>query len=155
MDAFEKFKNLISNINIEPSHVICILIVALVFVIEIILIKKGILNFNPNKRKMQKAIQLNHIIKARRVSFYDDDTTGYDVHSWYHAKYEYILNGKNKIYKYLSKKHPPLEITWYYTNNPKKIFHYEDKTSPLFILIYIIPFVITAIIMNLLGITIN
>ncbi len=80
MDAFEKFKNLISNINIEPSHVICILIVAIVFVIEIILIKKGILNFNPNKRKMQKAIQLNHIIKASRVSFYDDDTTGYDVH---------------------------------------------------------------------------
>ena len=155
MDAFEKFKDLISNIHIELSYVICILIVVIVFTIEIILIKKGILTFDPNKKKMQKAIRLNHIIKAYRVSSYDDDTIGYDVHSWYHAKYKYIVNGESRIYKYLSKKNPPLEITLYYVNNSNKLFHYEEKTSLLFILIYIIPFIIAVIIMQLFGITIK
>lgn len=155
MNAFEEFGNLISSINIEPSYVILVFIIMLVFIIEIILIKKGMLNFKVNEKRMQKAIKLNHIVKAKRISYYDDATSGTEVDSWYHAKYEYQIDGKKGIYKYLSRKHPSSEITLYYINNSKKLFHYEEKTSILFLLIYIIPFIIAIIIMNLLGIEIK
>lgn len=155
MDAFEDFRNLISSINIEFSYVICILIIISVFIIEIILIKKGILNFKNNKKRMEKAIKLNHIVKAHRTSYFDDDTSGHDVHSWYHAKYNYIVNGKTKTYKYLSKNFPSYEITLYYVDNPNRLFHYEDKTSALAILIYIIPFIVAAILMEFFGISIK
>jgi len=155
MNAFEEFGNLISSINIEPSYIILVFIIMLVFIIEIILMKNGILNFKTNEKRMKKAIELNHIVKAKRISYYDDSTNGNEVDSWYHAKYEYEIDGKKRIYKYLSRKHPSIEITLYYINNPRRLFHYEEKTSILFLLIYIIPFIIAFIIMNLLGIKIK
>lgn len=155
MNTFEEFKNLISNIDIEPSYVILVFIIILVFIFEIILIKKGILNFKVNEKRIKKAIKLNHIVKAKRISYYDDDTSGTEVDSWYHAKYEYEMHGKKRIYKYLSRKHPSYEITLYYITNPRRVFHYEEKTSILFLLVYIIPFIVAIIIMNLLGIKIK
>lgn len=151
MDSFKQFQELISNINIEPAILIGVIVIIFTFILEIILISKGYLNFNNNKR-VEKAIKLGHQIKAKRISHYDDDLTGTKVDSWYHAKYEYTINEKTKKYRYLSRKHPPLILTLYYLKNPNKVFHNEDKKSSILdLLIYIIPFALGVLVMKLLG----
>lgn len=152
MDKLKEFQNLISSISINSSYVICVLCVIIVSILEVVVIKVFKINFNPNKRKMEKAKEFNHIIKAKRISYYDDDITGTQVDSWYHAKYEYDVNGKKQVYKYLSRKNPPLQLDLYYVNNPRRPFHYEEKTSGLIILAYLLPFILTAIILKLLAI---
>lgn len=152
MDSFKQFQELMSSIKIDPAILIGVLVIISTFVLEIILISKGYFNFNNNKKRMEKAIKLNHQIKAKRITHYDDDYTGTQVDSWYHAKYEYTINGKTKTYRYLSRKHPPTILTLYYLKNINKVFHYEEKKSSILdLLIYIIPFVLGIIVMKLLG----
>lgn len=151
MDSFKQFQELISNINIDPIIMIGVIVIIATFILEFILISKGYLNFSNNKKRMEKALKLNHQIKAQRISYYDDDTTGTQVDSWYHAKYEYTINNKKKQYRYLSRKHPPLVLTLYYISNPNKVFHYEEKKSSILdLLIYIIPFALGILVINLL-----
>ncbi|MBQ2946331.1 MAG: hypothetical protein IJY25_03780 [Bacilli bacterium] len=151
MDSFKQFQELISNINIDPVIAIGVIVIIATFIIEFVLVSKGYLNFGNSKKKLDKAVKLNHQIKAKRISYYDDDVTGTQVDSWYHAKYEYTLNNKKKIYRYLSRKQPPLILNLYYVNNPRKVFHYEDKKSSILdLLIYIIPFALGILIINLL-----
>lgn len=151
MESFKQFQELISSINIDPIIVIGVIVIIATFIIELVLVRKGYLNFGNNKKKLDKALKLNHQIKAKRISYYDDDVTGTQVDSWYHAKYEYTLNDKKKIYRYLSRKQPPLILNLYYINNPRKVFHYEDKKSSILdLLIYIIPFALGILVINLL-----
>lgn len=153
MDEFKEFQDLISNINIESKYIILVFIVIFVFIIEFILLKKGVIDFTVNKRKMRKAINLNHTIKAYRISYFDDGIPRYTrTNSWYHAKYEYKINGEKRIYRYLSKQFPSSEITLYYINNPRRLFNYDGRISRFAVLIYIIPFAVAIVLMNLLGI---
>lgn len=151
MDSFKQFEELIKSINIDPIIMIGVIIIIVTFVIECILLSKGYLNLSSNKKRMEKAVKLNHQIKAQRISYYDDYKDVSEMNnSWYHAKYEYTINNKKRKYRYLSKKHPPLILTLYYINNPKRVFHYEEKTSIFAILFYIIPFALGILVINLL-----
>ena len=154
MDSFERFKNLISQIDIDPKIAIMVISVILIFVFEIILLKKGIINDRKNNgKKVEKAKKLNHIVKAKRVEIWDDwHQTRSIPDSHWHAKYIYTVNSKEYVYRYLGKSHPPYELTLYYINNPKRIFSYEEKQSPIFNLIfYILPILVGYIVINLLG----
>lgn len=103
MDSFKQFEELISSINIDPIIMIGVIIIIVTFVIECILLSKGYLNLSSNKKRMEKAIKLNHQIKARRISYYDDYKDVSEMNnSWYHAKYEYNINNKKRKYSYLS-----------------------------------------------------
>lgn len=137
--------------NIDYRILIGVIVLISTYAIELFLMNKGILSFKNNKRKMEKAVKLNHIIKAKRVSYYDDDPYKRHKDSYFHAKYEYEFNGKKMKYWYLGKIVPPYVITLYYINNPKKAFHYEEKDSPLIILTLIIPIIIAYCVMKILG----
>ena len=153
MDSFEQFKNLISQINIEPKIAIMVISVILTFVFEIILLKKGIINSGKNNsKKVEKAKKLNHIVKAKRVNIWDDGYPNNSVNYYWHAKYVYNINSKEYVYRYLGKSHPPYELTLYYINNPKRTFCYEEKQSSIFNLIfYVLPIIVGYIVINLLG----
>lgn len=151
------FKELIQQfyefiINTDFRVFICGLVLIGTYAIVLLLWYKGILTFEKNKRKMEKAIKLNHVIKAKRVSCYDDDPYRRNVNSYFHAKYEYAIDGKKFRYWYLGKIVPPYILTLYYINNPKRAFHCEKGNSPLIILIFIIPIVAMICVMKLLGI---
>ena len=152
MDNFEQFRQLISGINFDATIVIGVIVIIATFIIECVLLNKSYINIKSSKKKIEQATKLNHIIKAKRISYYDDYQTADDMtNSYYHAKYEYTINSKKKKYRYLSKKHPPLILNLYYLHNPNRVFHYEEKTSVFAILFYIIPFALGIIVMKLLG----
>lgn len=151
MDSFKQFQELISNINIDPVIAIGVIVVIATFVMECILLNKGYINLNNSKKKIERATKLNHIIKAKRISYWDDYKTADEMtNSYYHAKYEYTINNKTKKYRYLSRKHPPVILNLYYVTNPNKVFHYEEKTSVFSILFYVIPFALGILVINLL-----
>lgn len=151
MDSFKQFQELISNINFDPAIAIGVIVIIVTFVIECILLNKGLINTKSSKKKLERATKLNHIIKAKRISYWDDYKTADEMtNSYYHAKYEYTINNKKRKYRYLSRKHPPLILNLYYINNPSRVFHYEEKTSVFSILFYIIPFALGIIVINLL-----
>lgn len=154
MDSFERFKQLMSSINFDPAVVVGVVAFILTFIIEGILIHKGYFKSNGRKKRMEKAIKLNHVIHARRISKWDDYISGqktpYDT--WCYAKYEYELNGKKKQYRYMSRLLPPFQLDLYYLNNPNKVFHYEEKKSSILdVFIFIIPFAVAGLVMYLLG----
>lgn len=152
MDSFEQFEQLMSSINFDPTIVIGVIVIIATFIIECVLLNKGYINTKSSKKKIEQATKQNHIIKAKRISYYDDYQTADDmINSYYHAKYEYTINNKKKKYRYLSKKHPPLILNLYYLHNPNRVFHYEEKTSVFAILFYIVPFALGIIVMKLLG----
>ncbi|MED9978758.1 MAG: hypothetical protein UFP41_00935 [Bacilli bacterium] len=152
MDNFKQFQELFSSINFDPVITVGIIVIIAIFIIECVLLNNGYINTRSSKKRVEKAQKLNHIIKAKRISYWDDYKTSDDrLNSYYHAKYEYTINNKNKKYRYLSKKHPPLILNLYYLHNPNRVFHYEEKTSVFAILFYIIPIALGIIVMKLLG----
>lgn len=70
---------------------------------------------------------MGHVIKAKRVKAWDEDTTGYSVDSWFHGTYGYQVDGKSYEYRYMSKVYPPYELTLYYINDSGKAFVNEVK----------------------------
>ena len=54
---------------------------------------------------------MGHVIKAKRVKAWDEDTTGYSVDSWFHGTYGYQVDGKSYEYRYMSKVYPPVSYT--------------------------------------------
>ena len=79
--------------------------------------------------RVEKAIRLGHIVKAKKIKAWKDDVTGYDVHGWFHGIYSYEVDKKSYKYRYMSKVSPPFELTLYYINNPRNTFRNEDKTK--------------------------
>lgn len=53
----------------------------IVFIFEIMVTR----NLRLRNRRVEKATQLGHVVKAKRNKVWDDDTTGYNVDSWFHA----------------------------------------------------------------------
>ena len=97
----------------------------IVFIIEIRFTKK----LKLRNRRVEKAIRLGHIVKAKKVKAWKDDVTGYDVHGWFHGTYSYEVDKKSYKYRYMSKVSPPFELTLYYINNPRNTFRNENKTK--------------------------
>lgn len=154
MEAFEEFKNLFSGVTIEPSHILVVGIMVAVFVFEMILVYKGVLRFEAGVKRRDKAIASGHVLKARRISYYDDERPSDERPGWYHAKYEYAIDGNKRIYRYLSRRFPPFELTLYYLGNPRRPFHYEKKTSCFAILLYVIPVAVGVLVVKVFGLSI-
>ena len=75
MDSFKQFQELISSINFDSAITIGIIVIVITFVIECILLSKGYINTKSSKKKLERARKLNHIIKAKRISYWDDYQT--------------------------------------------------------------------------------
>ena len=119
MDLMDRFME-----EVFDWRVFCGIVAAIiVFIIEIRLTR----NHKPANRRAEKARKMGHVIKAKRVKAWDEDTTGYSVDSWFHGTYGYQVDGKSYEYRYMSKVYPPYEMTLYYINDPGKAFVNEVK----------------------------
>jgi hypothetical protein len=160
MESFEDFKELLvgfAGLFSEPSHVIYLVLVAIGYIIEIILLKKGVLCFDAKQKRRDQAFRLNQFVQAKRIS-YNLEEEIIEVNDerksdfYYEAEYEYVMNGERRIYKYCSRVFPEAEITLYYLDDPRDVFHYQSRTPVWFVLIYFIPVIAAVLIMSLLGI---
>lgn len=130
----------------------------IIFIIEIILMKKKII-FSGFERKIEDARKNGRVISAKRISCrYNDRNpkTATTDRIWI-AMYKYELNGKKKKYQVVSASvEPPYTIHLYYNKNASKVFsNYGKKSNPLIILIYIIPILVSFIILRLMGFNTN
>ena len=88
-----------------------------------------------------------------RVKTWDDDTTGYSVDSWFHARYVYEVDGRKYTCRYMRKVTPPVMLTLYYLNNPKKAFTGEEKESRFLpVVCLVLPILLGALVLQLLGV---
>lgn len=147
----EKLPELINNLmEILDVRVLGGLVVAIiVFVLEIRLFK----SYKRKNRRRERAVQLGHVVQAKRVRAWDDDTTGYSVDSWFHARYVYEVDGREYTYRYMRKATPPVTLTLYYLSNPKRTFTGEEK-EPWFlpIVCLALPILLGALVLRLLGV---
>ena len=125
-----------------------------VFVIEIILVKKKII-FGGFEKKIKEAQEDGRILNATRISCrYENRNPGTKtINRIYIAYYQYELNGKTGKYQVVSTSlEPPYTIPLYYEKNSSKVFsNYGKKSNPLIVLIYIIPILVAYFIMKFLG----
>ena len=144
IDLIEAFEASVFNLNVTCGIIAGIV----VLIFEIIFIRKR----NKRDRRKETALRNGCVIKARRISMWDDGTTETSNNSYYHAKYQYDYAGKLYTYKYMGKKFPPNEISLYYKNNPHHVWsELERKNNPFIILLYLIPVAVTIIVINALG----
>ena len=149
MDEFWDLLNRFMT-DVFDLKIFCGIIAAIiVFIIEIWFDR----NHRLRNRRVEKAISLGHIVKAKRVKAWDDDNTGYDVNSWFHGTYSYEIDGKSYKYRYMSKVFPPHELTLYYINNPRKTFRNENKTKEhsLALLMLFLPITAGILVIYFLG----
>ena len=136
MDEFLRLMNEFGT-SVFDVKIFCGIIAAiLVFIMEI----RFMQSHKKKNRRKEKAIQMGHVVRAKRTQAWDDDTSGYSVDSWYHAAYVYKVDGRTYKYRYLSKVFPPVTLSLYYINNPRRVFTGEEKKSTILsVLFYILP----------------
>ena len=120
-DLFNEFMTEVFDLKVFCGIVTAII----VCVFEIRLTR----NLRLKNWRVEKAIRLGHIVKAKRLKTWDDDNTGCDVNSWFHGTYGYEVDGKSYKYRYMGKVSPPYELTLYYIRNPRKTFRNETKSK--------------------------
>lgn len=125
-----------------------------VFIIEIILVKKKII-FGGFEKKIKGAQKEGRVLNGRRISCRYENRAPNDktINRIYISYYEYELNGKKGKYQVVSTSiEPPYTIPLYYEKNSNKVFsNYGKKSNPLIVLIYIIPILVAYVIIKLLG----
>ena len=125
----------------------------LVFILEIILVQKGILF--PDDNRKEKAIQAGHIIKAKKIKmrYKDTDESGKTATRKYYATYEYTVDGAQKTYRVVSGgSEPGFFLSLYYEKTPNKVFSdYDIKPSPFQFVLYLIPLAVAFLVMHLMG----
>ena len=131
----------------DPAVWIGVFTAIVVFAIEIVLYKKGII-FSRGEKKIEKAKESGHMLSATQVKCrYHEKSSGARN---YVATYEYELNGLHTKTVVTSNSMPPLKITLYYDNG--KVFSEADVcSSPLQLLMYIIPLIAAITVMMALG----
>lgn len=130
----------------------------IVFIIEIILLKKKLI-FSGFEKKVKEAQKDGRVINATRVScrYKNREPESKTINRIYIAYYKYELNGKVGKYQVVSTSiEPPYTIPLYYEKNTNKVFsNYGKKSNPLIFLIYIIPILVAYFIMKTMGFEIN
>lgn len=113
----------------DPRLILAVIVGILVAVIYGIFTHRKIIR---RKKQKQQAIELGHIIKAKRVKIYkqSDTTESGAIETHYSGVYEYTVNGKTKRYRVHSDSGLPLiELNLYYADTPAKVFsdyeHYQ------------------------------
>ena len=141
-------------LSYNPSLWIGLIGAVVVFIAEIILMKKKII-FNGFEKKIEEARRDGRVLNATRISCrYENRNLGTKtINRIYIAYYQYELNGKTGKYQVVSTSlEPPRTIPIYYDKNFNKVFsNYGKKSNPLIVLIYIIPILVAYFIMKLLG----
>ena len=131
IELIEEFGTSVFNFNAFVG----IIVMIVVFVIEI----KWMRSHTPGNKQVEKAINLGHVVEAKRVKFWDDGITSAEQPtSSYHATYTYDISGKLYQYKYLERAYPPMVIKLYYINNPRKVFRGERKQSAISKILFLI-----------------
>ena len=108
------------------------------------------------ERKRDIARERGHVIKAYIVSQHSSGDVGeYDRH----AKYEYTLDGKKKVYRayFNYPNRPPRVLYLYYVNSPRRLFsmdeyHWDVPLALLMLPIVFLPWILAALTMLALGI---
>ena len=131
VEMLEEFGTSVFNFNAFVGIVVMIV----VFAIEI----KWTRSHTPNNKQVEKAINLGHVVEAKRVKFWDDGITSAEQPtSWYHAAYTYDISGKQYQYKYLEQVYPPMVIKLYYINNPRKVFRGEKEQGAISKILFLV-----------------
>lgn len=118
--------------------------------------------FKPNHKnpKIEEAIRRGHVVKGYSTGKWDghnnrlrdkkDDT--------YRCDYIYKVDGKEMMYRYVGHTLPPSPISLYYLDDPRKAFPGmemstwgRDIASIRYALVFILPFIFGALVMNALG----
>lgn len=131
----------------DPAVWIGVFTAIVVFVIEIVLYKKGII-FSGGEKKIAEAKAKGNVLSATRIKcrYYDKSSGARN----YVATYEYELNGLHTKKVVTSNSMPPLKITLYCDNG--KVFLESDiDSSPVKLLMYIIPVIAAIMVMMALG----
>lgn len=134
-------------LSYDPAVWIGVFTAIVIFAIEIVLYKKGII-FSGGEKKIAKAKAKGNVLSAMQVKcrYYDKSSGARN----YVATYEYEFNGLHTKKVVTSNSIPPLKITLYYDNG--KVFSESDiGSSPLKILMYIIPIIAAITVMMALG----
>ena len=131
----------------DPAVWIGVFIAIVVFAIEIALYKKGII-FSRGEKKIAEAKAKGNVLSATQVKCRYHDTSSGPRN--YVATYEYEFNGLHTKTVVTSIRMPPLNFTLYYDNG--KVFSESDVgSSPLKLLMYIIPIIAAIAVMMALG----
>ena len=151
----ELFDPLISDYSEDPVGMTLAIVTIAVFVVEFVLLNKGII-FSRGKKRVEKAERDGRTLEATRVSFRRSQhtNTNGNKHDWWIARYEYVLEGKRRTKVVSSKYSQDLTstMTLYYKESGKKAYTYgEFSNEPFFFLIYFIPFVVSGVIGWLIG----
>ena len=131
----------------DPAVWIGVFTAIVVFAIEIVLYKKGII-FSRGEKKIAEAKAKGNVLSATQVKchYYDKSSGARN----YVATYEYEFNGLHTKKVVTSNSMPPLKITLYYDNG--KVFSEADvSSSPSKLLMYIIPIIAAIAVMKALG----
>lgn len=131
-----------------------VLVAIFVFVIEIILCKKGVI-FASGEKKIEKAKKEGKTLTATLTNCrYNDRAPQHKLaNRMYIALYEYYVGSKRMTKQVISTSvKPPHSITLYYTSSPSKAFsQYDVGKNPLKFIIYVIPIVVAYFVMQALG----
>lgn len=121
------------------------------------------IKFSPHKknRKIDEAIRRGHVVTAYSNGKWDGHNSLLNTgkrHSSFTCEYVYKVDGKEMTYVYTGQTFPPGVIKLYYVDNPKKVIPgmdmstwARDMAGLRFALVYILPFVFGALVMNALG----
>ena len=140
-------------LSYDPSLWFGLIGAVIVFIVEIILLKKKII-FNGFEKKIEEARKDGRVLNATRIScrYENREPESKTINRIYIAYYQYELNGKIGKYQVVSTSlEPPRNIYLYYKKNSNKVFStYGKKSNPLIILIYIIPILVAYFIMKVM-----
>ena len=134
-------------LSYDPAVWVGVFTAIIVFAIEIILHKKNII-FSGDDKRIAKAKAKGNVISATQVKcrYYDKNSGARN----YVATYEYEFNGTHQKKVVTSNSQPPLKISLYYDRN--KVFsEYDIGSSPLKVLMYIIPIIVAITVMMSMG----
>ncbi len=142
--------------SFEPAVWWGALAALITFIIEIVLLVKGVI-FASGDKKLAKAKKEGRMVRGTMVScrYKERAPENKTINRMYVAQYEYTLNGQTKTKQVVTTGAMPAHtITLYYEKGGKKVF--TDSVSgggPLQLIIYIIPFIVAYFVMTALGFT--
>ncbi len=129
-----------------------VLSAVLTFAVEVLLCTKGVITFR-GERRLQKAKELGHVVRGKRVSWQRMEDNGSKKTEKYVGRYEYVVDGR--VYRGMvisPQTAPNKEENFYYLSNPRKAFtEYDTAKKPGMVLLYIIPFLVAYAVMRAMG----
>ena len=131
-------------------------LVSQVFILIVMIRRK------PKNRKVDEAVRRGHVIKAHikgRIDRLNRPEDGGKGRHMFSCDYEYDVNGRKMIYRYIGYTMPPDPLTLYYLVNPEKAFpddninnYWRDMVGGLrYAVIFITPILLGAAAVFVLG----